>query len=59
LFQDAVQSPRRKIVAGLAGDGLASGLFGMLELAMASLGNDQAPTVLLQEDENFPDLYRL
>jgi hypothetical protein len=53
LFQNAAQGAGRKIVARLAGNRHPSRFGGVLELAMATGGFDQVPSIRRQELEDF------
>jgi len=46
LLSDAVESPGRKFVARLAGNGHACGLARMLELVMTPASHDDHPAII-------------
>lgn len=57
LLQDAVQRPRRKIVARFAGDRDAADLARVLELPVTAARGYQAPAIALEHTKNLTDLH--
>src|SRR5690606_40780141 len=57
LLQDAVQRPRREIVARFAGERDAADLARVLELPVTAARGNQTPAIALEYTKDLPDLH--
>jgi hypothetical protein len=57
LFEDAVQRAWSEIITWFPGDGDASRLGAVLELAVAALRRDETPTVVVKHPQYLADFH--